>query len=417
MNFTYRERRMRLMDSASGPCLAMLFSGKAPMRSADEAYDFSVDRSFYYLTGLDRENMILVLQKDENDLIRESIFIEPYDEFLAKWVGGRMRPGEVTQVSGISNVQDLNDFAGFVTGFMETYRGMGRVRVYLDLWKYELNQADTQAHQVANWIQKKYPAVKINELYGSLAAMRAVKGPEELTLMKKAIAYTNHAVVAMMKHARPGMNETEIEGAFDFALMQQGCREHAFPTICAGGGRATTLHYSSNNNVVRDGDLILVDLGGAAQHYCADISRTFPANGKFTDRQKEIYNTVLEAQRIVIEKAMPGMTMKDLNKLVTDYYESRLDDLGLRKDGKTVRDYYYHSVTHSLGLDTHDACTLRERVLKPGMVITDEPGLYIEEEGIGIRIEDDILITENGAVVLSQEIPKTVEEIEAIMAQ
>ena len=417
MNFLYRERRMRLMDSTAGPCLAFIFSGKAPMRSADEAYAFSVDRSFYYLTGLDRENMILVLQKDENDLIRESIFIEPYDEYLAKWVGGRMQPEEVRAVSGISSIRGIEEFAEFVTGFMETYRGMGRVRVYLDLWKYELNQPDTQAHQVANWIQKTYPAVKINELYGTLAAMRAIKSSEELKLMGKAIEYTHQAVVEMMRYTQPGMNETEIEGAFDFALMKQGCREHAFPTICAGGKRATTLHYSDNNSYVADGDLILVDLGGAEQHYCADISRTFPASGRFTERQKEIYNTVLEAQRIVIEKAMPGMTMKDLNKLVTDYYESRLDDLGLRKNGKTVRDYYYHSVTHSLGLDTHDICTLRERVLKPGMVITDEPGLYIEEEGIGIRIEDDILITEKGAVVLSQAIPKTVEEIEAIMAR
>lgn len=417
MNDIYQDRRMRLMDSTSGPCLACIFSGKAPMRSADEAYSFSVDRNFYYLTGIDRENMILVLQKDYNGLIREFIFIEPYDEYLAKWVGGRMKADEVTAISGIRNVDNLEAFSGFVTSFLEYNRGMGRIRVYLDLWRYEENQADTQAHQFASFIQKKYPAVKINELYGALAAMRAVKSKEELEQMGTAIGYTKNAVIAMMKHAKPGMNETEIEGAFDFSLMQQGCREHAFPTICAAGPRATTLHYSSNNCVAEDGQLVLVDLGGAHNHYCADISRTFPVSGKFTDRQKEIYNTVLEAQRIVIEKAMPGMTMADLNKLVTDYYESRLDDLGLRKNGKTVKDYYYHSVTHSLGLDTHDVCTLRERVLKPGMVITDEPGFYIEEEGIGVRIEDDLLITDTGAVVLSQDIPKTVEEIEAIMAK
>ena len=417
MKSIYEERRLKLMDRTKGPCLACIFSGKAPMRSGDEAYDFSVDRSFYYLTGIDRENMILVLRKDENDLIRESIFIEPYDEFLAKWVGGRMKADEVTAVSGIANVSEIGTFPDFVNNFMDTYRGMGRIRVYLDLWKYERNQAPTQAHQVAAWIQRDYPAVKINELYGYLTAMRAIKGKEELALLGQAIEYTNQAIQFMLRYAKPGMNETEIEGAFDFGLMQQGCREHAFPTICAGGRRATTLHYGDNNCDTEDGQLVLVDLGGAAGHYCADISRTFPINGKFTDRQKEIYNTVLEAQRIVIEKVRPGMTFRDLNKLVTDYYETRLDDLGLRKNGRTVQDYYYHGVSHSLGLDTHDVCTPRERVLQPGMVITDEPGLYIEEEGIGIRIEDDILITEDGAVVLSQAIPKTVEEIEAIMAQ
>ena len=417
MRDIYQERRLRLMDSTGGPCIACIFSGRAPMRSADETYPFVVNRSFYYLTGLDRENMVLLMQKDHSGVIRESLYIEPYDAMLEKWVGGRMRPREAAAVSGIRTVDKLENFPGIVGNFMELYRGMGRVRVYLDLWRNDEKQEDTPAHMFAAWIQKKYPAVKINELYGVLSAMRSVKSQVELEHMSRAIDYTRNAVVAMMQHAKPGMNETEIEGAFDFALMQQGCREHAFPTICAAGERATTLHYSDNNCVAEDGQLVLVDLGAADHHYCADISRTFPVNGKFTDRQKEIYNTVLEAQRIVIQKAMPGMTMSDLNTLVMDYYDSRMEDLGLGKDGKTVEDYYYHSVTHSLGLDCHDVCTLKERVLKPGMVITDEPGLYIEEEGIGIRIEDDLLITETGAVVLSQSIPKTVEEIEKIMAK
>jgi Xaa-Pro aminopeptidase len=213
------------------------------------------------------------------------------------------------------------------------------------------------------------------------------------------------------------MNESELEGAFDFALMKQGVRQHAFQTIVAGGARATTLHYSENNQIVEDGELVLIDLGSAEKHYAADISRTFPVNGRFTERQKEIYNTVLEAQRIVIAAAKPGLTTRDLNQLVIDYYESRLDELGLRKDGKGVRDYYYHGVSHGLGLDTHDISTERERTLKPGMVITVEPGMYIEDEGIGVRIENDVLITEDGCIDLSIAIPRTVEEIEAIMAK
>ena len=162
---------------------------------------------------------------------------------------------------------------------------------------------------------------------------------------------------------------------------------------------------------------MLIDLGSAFGNYSADISRTFPVNGKFTERQKALYNTVLEAQRIVIAGAKPGLTTRDLNQMVVDYYESRLDDLGLRKEGKTVRDYYFHGVSHQLGLDTHDICTERERVLKPGMVITVEPGLYVEDEAIGIRIENDVLITETGCEDLSAAIPRTVEEIEAIMAK
>lgn len=417
MKELYLQRRAKLLENKQGPCIVCIFSGKAPMRSADETYAFSVDRSFYYLTGIDRENMVLVLSKGMDGTINETIYIEPYDEFLAKWVGGRMKSDEVTEISGIASVSGVSNFLGRVAGFMESHRGTGKISVWLDLWRYEEHQSDTQAHQFAAWLQRRYPAVEINEIFGELASMRAVKEEKELELMRKAQQTTKKAIIAMMRHARPGMNETEIEGAFDFALMVQGCREHAFPSIVAGGPRATTLHYSSNNCVVEDGQMVLVDLGSAEAHYCADISRTFPVNGKFTERQKEIYNTVLEAQRIVIETAKPGMTMRELNQLVIDYYETRLDDLGLRKDGKTVADYYYHSVTHSLGLDTHDVCTPNERRLMPGMVITVEPGMYIEEEGIGVRIEDDILITENGAIDLSDDIPKTVAQIEAIMAR
>ena len=417
MKEIYSERRRRLMKNRQGPCAVCIFSGRAPMRSADENYPFSVDRSFFYLTGIDRDNMILVLRLTHDGAYSEQLFILPYDDFLAKWVGGRMRAEEAAETSGVEDIRDLGTFHECATSWLDTYRGMGTEEVFLDLWRYREDQADTPALEFARWLQRHCPAVRISEIFGDLAAMRAVKSEPELALMRKAQVYTCSAIIEMMRHTRPGMNETEIEGAFDFGLMKQGCREHAFGTITAGGKRATTLHYSDNNCVVEDGELVQVDLGGAEQHYCADISRAFPANGRFTARQKEIYNTVLEAQRIVKEAAKPGVTMRQLNDLVIEYYESRLDDLGLRKDGKGVRDYYYHSVTHSLGLDCHDVCTQRERTLQAGMVITDEPGLYIEDEGIGIRIEDDLLITEDGAVDLSEAIPKTVEEIEAVMAE
>ncbi len=417
MKHLYELRREKLMENKQGPCAVCIFSGSAPMKSADEAYPFCVDRNFYYLTGIDRENMILVLKKTASGRVSQTMYIEPYDEFWAKWVGGRMKADEVRNISGVETVSNLEDFRGQMNGFIEAHRGMGKMRIYLDLWRYDEKQADTQAHTFASWLQRRYPAVEIEEIFGEVSGMRAIKSQEELELMRKAQETTRVAVEAMMRHARPGINESELEGAFDFALMKQGVREHAFTTITAGGPRATTLHYSSNHCVVEDGQMVLVDLGSAEGHYCADISRTFPVNGKFTERQKEIYNTVLEAQHIVIAAAKPGMTARKLNQLVIDYYESRLDDLGLRKDGKTVGDYYYHGVSHSLGLDTHDVGLTSDQILLPGMVITVEPGLYIEDEGIGVRIENDILITEEGAEDLSAAIPKTVEEIESLMAK
>ena len=417
MKDIYMQRRRRVMENKKENTVAVIFSGAAPMKSQDEAYAFSIDRNFFYLTGIERENMILVLRKNYLGEYSETLFIEPFDEVLAKWVGGRMREAEATEISGIADIANVEGFTDRLNSMVEYSRGLGKLTFWLDLWRYHKDQADTPAHKLAQTLQSKYPAVTIEDINGDFAAMRSIKAEEELAFMRKAQEHTRIAIEEMLRYAAPGMNERELEGAFDFALMKQGVREHAFHSIFAGGKRATTLHYSENDQVVNDGEMVLIDLGSACGNYCADISRTFPINGKFTDRQKELYNTVLEAQRIVIANAKPGLTTRQLNQMVIDYYETRLDDLGLRKDGKTVRDYYYHGVSHHLGLDTHDICTERERTLQPGMVITVEPGLYIEDESIGIRIENDVLITEDGCVDLSAAIPKTVEEIEAIMAK
>ena len=417
MKDIYIARRKQLLEDKKENTVVVVFSGFAPMKSQDEAYPFSVDRNFYYLTGIERENMILVMRKNYLGEYSENLFIEPYDEVLAKWVGGRMRGDEATAISGVESVADVGDFADRLNSIVEYSRGLGKLTFYLDLWRYHKEQADTPAHTLAKTLQTKYPAVAIEDINGDMAAMRSVKGEEEIALMRQAQEHTRIAIEEMMRYAKPGMNERELEGAFDFALMKQGVRDHAFHSIFAGGKRATTLHYGENDQIVHDGEMVLIDLGSAYGNYCADISRTFPINGKFTDRQKELYNTVLEAQKIVIANAKPGLTTRQLNKMVVDYYETRLDDLGLRKDGKGVQDYYYHGVSHHLGLDTHDICTERERTLKPGMVITVEPGLYVEDESIGIRIENDVMITENGCIDLSVDIPRTIEEIEAIMAK
>ena len=415
MKLQYSQRRQKLIETMEGPCVICVFSGRAPMKSLDASFPFFVDRNFFYLTGIQRENMILVLKKSGSGQYSEALYIEPYDEVLAKWVGGRMRNAEATEISGIQQIFSVEDFDSHLNSHIERSRGLGKLRVWLDLWRHDKDQADTPAHVLAAKLQQRYPAVAIEDYFGHVAAMRACKGEEELAFMRQAQEDTCIAIEAMLKQSYPGINESELEGAFDFSLKKRCVRQHAFPSIVAGGVRATTLHYEENDQTVRDGEMVLIDLGSACGNYCADISRTFPVNGKFTQRQKELYNTVLEAQKLVIASCKPGKTLGELNQLVIDYYESRLDDLGLRKDGKTVRDYYYHSVSHQLGLDTHDICTERERTLQPGMVITVEPGLYVEEEAIGIRIENDVLITEDGCEDLSRAIPKTVEEIEAVM--
>ena len=411
-----RQRREKLLAEKNSPYIAVFFSGTSPRSSADGALPFHVDRNFFWLTNIDHNNMILVLKKVEG-VYSEELYIEPYDEVQAKWVGGRMKAAEATEVSGIETIKYLADFDnGFHTAVRLVRGSVENLTVGLDLWKHTVDQDDTKAHKLAHKIQQSYPYVQIEDLYRELTEGRIIKSESELAQMKVAQETTRIAIEEMVAHARPGMNESELEGAFKFSLAKQCVKGEAFGVICCGGVRATVLHYHENNQPVNDGEMFLVDLGSTHNHYCADISRTFPINGKFTERQKQFYNLVLAAQDMIINTATAGMTLAQLNQMVIDFYAQELPKLGLLQNGDTVRDYYYHSVSHQLGLDCHDLKCPTTTVLRPGMVITVEPGIYVEQEAIGIRIENDIVITDGKAIDLSANILKTVDDIEAFMA-
>lgn len=395
--------------------IAVVFSGTAPMKSLDEVYPFFVDRNFFYLTGIDKENMIYVHCKD-NDKYTSYLFIERFDEVKAKWVGARMLADEAKSISGIDNVMYVDEFEEFISGKMLRMRGRDMISVALDLWHNEYNQKLTRAHVFANELKKTYPNVVVKDIFTAMANLRIVKDEFELEQMKKAQEYMKVAIEEMLLTVKPNMNESAIEGAFDYALRKQCVREHAFKSIVAGGKRATVLHYSDNNQIVNDNELVLTDIGCTCGHYASDITRAFPANGKFTERQREVYSKVLEGQKLVISLIKPGVTTKELNDALVKFYETAVKDLGL--SGK-VSDYYYHGVSHQLGLDTHDIAASDDfcKYLKPGMVITVEPGLYIAEEGIGVRIEDDVLVTEEGSINLSADIIKEPDDIEKFMAR
>jgi Xaa-Pro aminopeptidase len=250
-----------------------------------------------------------------------------------------------------------------------------------------------------------------------LAKLRQIKRPVEVENIKKAIEITGRGINAMLKNARAGMYEYEIEAYFDFELKRAGVKDFAFKSIAASGKNATVLHYSENNCKAADNDLILLDVGAQYGYYSGDITRTFPVNGKFTPRQRELYDIVLGGNRLIVDTIKPGIEFKSLNIKLKEYYAAELKKIGLIENADEVSKYYYHGVSHMLGLETHDVGRHNEGLLKAGMVLTVEPGLYIAEEGIGIRIEDDVLVTENGCEVLSPDIPRTAEEIEAVMAE
>ncbi len=410
----YKERREALAAKLPQTAIAFLFSGKEVHSIGDEMFPFKVDRNFYYLTGIDRPNMVYMLVKKDG-VATDTLFIESFDEMMAKWVGGKMLPAEATEISGIEKIMMVENMWDCIHSTM--CRQMDHeesLEVYVDLSKEEHDQM-LSAHEFTKAFVAKYPYAAIKNLFAKMAELRVIKSEEEIAIMSKAIAVTNDAIKNMMDHAHGDIWENELEAHFDFVLKCNQC-DHAFPSIVGSGKNGTVLHYGENNQVAADGTLVLCDLGAAYKNYSADITRTFPVNGKFTERQKQIYNIVLEANEMIIAAVKPGLTLRGLNSMVIEFYEKKLAEIGLLENGKKVSDYYWHGVSHMLGLETHDV-QLSGYELQPGNVFTVEPGLYLEEEGIGVRIEDDVLVTEDGCINLSKDIIKTVEDIEAYMAK
>ena len=408
----YQTRRTLLMEQLPEESIAFFFSGSAPYRSLDEKYPFTVNRHFYYLTGLDKEDMTLMLV-NHNGVTMEYLFIEPFNELEAKWVGGRMSEVEASKISQVNAVLQNQDFLPTLQTFLHrTMNQYDEVMLYVDLHTQEYNQATTET-KFAQHVKSYFPHAHVANVYPYIAQLRLVKDDEEIETLKRSIETTRLGIESMMKHAEPKMMEYELEAYFDFELKRHNA-DHSFPSIIAGGKNATILHYGENNTRIKDRSLVLCDLGAAHDHMCADITRTFPINGKFTKRQAEIYDIVLRGNKMIIDAIKPGMTLAQLNRMLVKFYQKELKEVGLLSHGKTVSDYYWHGVSHMLGLDTHDV-SLADYQLQEGNVFTVEPGLYIEEENIGIRIEDNVLVTSDGCINLSADIIKEIADIEAFM--
>jgi Xaa-Pro aminopeptidase len=410
----YKFNRDNLLDKIKDNSIVILFAGKAIQKTGDQTYPFTPNRNFYYLTGIKEEDHILVMTKI-NGVKSSKLYIKDIDLEMEKWVGKSIRKEEAEEIAAVDEVKFKSQFDGDIHGMITMKE---EINLYLDLERMSANREGTISHRFANEITTKYPQVRINNVYSKIGELRLKKSQEEVDKIKKAIEITKSGIEKLMSEARVGMKEYELEAYFDFNCKVKGATGLAFTTIAAAGENATTLHYVDNNCELKENDLILFDLGAEYNCYNADISRTFPVNGKFTERQKEVYNAVLRVNEEIINLIKPGMKYKYVNEKATELIAEECIKLGLIKDKSEVRKYYYHSIGHSLGMDTHDIETPhRDIIFEPGVVFTVEPGIYIAEEGIGIRIEDDILVTEDGVINLSSDIIKTVEEIENFMSK
>ena len=404
--------RKKLMNKMEDNSITVFFSGRAPKKTGDENYQFTPNRNFYYFTGINEENIILLMKKS-NNISEELLFIKEIDEEKERWIGKSIRESEASDISGIKNIKKLTDFPNEINKYILS---LNNVNIYFELDRTEYNDIQSIEESFAYEIRKKYPQVIVKNIIPYIIPLRLVKSQEEVNNIQKAIDITVDGIKNIMVNSKAGMKEYEFEAYFEFTCRSKGIKDYAFKTIAAAGKNATVLHYVDNNCVAEDGDLILFDLGAQYNYYNGDISRTFPVNGVFTERQKEVYSSVLQVNKKVIDSIKPGIKFREINEKAKKWIAEECIKLGLIKDESQVSKYYWHSIGHSLGLDTHDLDYPDRNVeFKEGMVWTVEPGIYIEEESIGIRIEDVVLVKNNGVEVLTKGIIKEIDEIEEFM--
>lgn len=408
----FKENRRLFAKGLEEDSIAVLFSGHAPYYSADGQYPYVPNKNFYYLTGLERENFVLVFIK-KGDKTKTALYIERPNPDIEKWTGIKMRREQAEEISGIDSISFTDEFEAQLN---RQLLGGEYQTLWLDLERQGFDTPHTKPMTFANTMREKYPFLQIRTLQKLLSEMRVIKKPDEVEALRRANAHTAKGFEAILKTIRPEMPEYAISALFEYEVRKSGSKGLGFPTIAASGKNAVILHYVENDAAMKHGDLLLLDFGALECNYSADISRTIPVSGQFTPRQKMLYNIVLKAQEAVIEAIRPGVEFSELNEICKKVLIQECRKISLIEKDEEISDYYYHGVSHFLGLDTHDLGN-RDVQLVPGMVVTVEPGLYIAKEGIGIRIEDDILVTDEGHENLSAGIPKSVHELESIMGK
>ncbi|MBS1687991.1 MAG: aminopeptidase P N-terminal domain-containing protein [Bacteroidetes bacterium] len=417
------QNRQRFVKKMKPNSLAIFPATPTFPKSGDGTMPYKPDADVLWLSGIVQEKTIVILYPDNPDKnMREVLVLLRPNDLLEKWVGHKLRKEEATAISGIKNVHWLDGIDTMLQVMMNSAD-----TVYLNT--NEHNRLDTELPRIdllfVEDLMKKYPLHHYDRAARIMKELRCIKTKEEIAVTQKAVDITAKAFDRVLKFVKPGVMEYEIEAEITHEFLRNRATGHAYECIIASGDRARTLHYIDNNEECKDGELILMDFGAEYGNYNADMTRTIPVNGKFTKRQKEVYNACLEVHNYCKKILKPGLNLQDYIAKVNQEMERQLLKIGLitKNDIKNqdpanpaYRKYFYHGVTHFLGLVVHDVGSYTDEV-KEGMLFTVEPGIYIEEEQMGIRIENNIWITKNGNIDLFKGIPITVEEIEAAMKQ
>lgn len=407
----YAGNRQRLYANLAPGELLVVFAGEEIRKSADAFYPFHADRNFLYLTGISQKKSILMARKAADCAVSEWLYLLPKDAMAERWTGKRLNAGEAEALSGISDVRDLALFSDQFHGLASQCS-----KVWLDLHRQSPEDADHAAHTFAHTVQREYPYLAIGNLNPYLRRLRTIKQPCEIAALRKAEEITKAGILAMMRVSHPGMYEYQYKAEFDRALGQFSPSEPGFTSIISAGADNFFIHYDSYTGQAQDGDMVLNDVGAQWENLTTDVSRSWPCNGKFSEKQKLLYECALKTSDYLFSIIRPGMKMADVDATIRSYNARLLVEAGVMDSVEKVGTYMWHGGAHHIGYDVHDAVEKPE-IIAPGMVFCVDVGIYHEEWGIGFRLEDNCLVTEDGCENLSAAIPRTVEEIEAVMAK
>ncbi len=389
---------------------AALQSGDAVILFAnleEKLKKFKQDNNFLYLTGLTCPDAIFMAFK--GTAASEFLFIQRGIPEREVWEGKKMTVEEAREISGIENVLYLDQFDGVLSQYCPAI-----YRIHANIGAQELDRPLSYPMFRLLPVRQRYPQIAIQCVTEIMTPLRKVKSDWEIQQMQRAIDVTGKGIIDIMQSAQPGMMEYELEATLFYGMQRSGLKHWGFAPIIAAGINAATLHYEKNECQIAAGDLVLMDVGADNNNYSADITRCFPISGSFSERQTQIYSAVLRVEKEIISMVKPGVELMTLQMKTRELIANELITLGLISDPSEVTKYYMHGVSHFLGMDTHDLGG-RSATLEVGNVITVEPGIYIPEEKLGVRIEDDVQVTEEGYCVLSQDIPKEIAEIEEIL--
>ncbi|GAA0363393.1 aminopeptidase P family protein [Bacillus horti] len=387
--------------------IVLLHSGVKARVSSQETYDFRPNKMFYYLTGLSEPNLVLMLCIEHAE-VKEFLLIPELDPVKQAWDGKQLDKDSAAQISGVEHIFDLGELQRVWDYLLYEYS-------YLPIW---MNIKDGQLRELCTHFNLAFETEHIECIHEKLSFLRSFKEPEEIEKLSQVSKVAALGVQEAIKKSKPGLYEYQVEAFHDYVMKSNGLKPGHYKTILAAGQNATILHYLDNDSIIEGNDLILMDIDVEIEQYHCDCTRVFPASGRFTERQKQIYSAVLHVQKGLISYLKPGVTYGELNEYAKALLGKACQKLNVLHEHNKLEDYYFHQVGHAIGLDTHDVGVLEEdTVLKPGMVLTIEPGLYIQEEQIGVRIEDMVAVTENGNINLTEHLVKEIEDIEQLMAR